>query len=298
MFVTTHFITRRISMISLTLLLFFTTCQCLPQLQSGIRNNNNNFRAQEGSQNNNRNQIPSNGPPNGGQRNLEGGFVPSNFGNELVRFPDNVARPVGRGQPQQSPFRNSASDAEIPTQNNRRPNQQTRPPPRPQRPNQQSRPPPRPQRPSRLILPAIRPTTKFTRPEFDVLGRPLIFREIIPEDNDILPDFRGPRPTSSRNRNRNRNQNQNQNRNTTRRPSSRRPQNSNLGPDLRPKLPIFGQPDLILKATEELRNSDVNQNAILSPGTVNAGVLPLATENEEDQQLGFFPPFNKRIQPK
>lgn len=279
MFVTTHFITYNISMISLTLLLFFTTCQCLPQLQGGTRNNNNNFRVQEGSQNNNRNQIPGNGPPNGGQRNLEGGFVPSNFGNEFVRFPDNVARPVGRRQPQQSPFRNSAPDAEIPIQNSRRPNLQTRPPPRPQR-------------PSRLMLPAIRPPTKFTRPKFDVLGAPLIFREIIPEENDVLPDFRGPRPTSSRNRNRN------QNRNTTRRPNSRRPQNSNLVPDVRPKLPIFGQPDLILKATEELRNSDVNQNAILSPGTVNAGILPLATENEEDQRLGFFPPFNKRIQPK
>merc|ERR1712141_139545 len=63
----------------------------------------------------------------------------------------------------------------------------------------------------------------------------------------------------------------------------------NLGPDLRPKLPIFGQPELILKATEELRNSDVNQNAIIKLGSVNAGVLPLATENEDDQQLGFFP---------
>ena len=29
------------------------------------------------------------------------------------------------------------------------------------------------------------------------------------------------------------------------------------------------------------------------------GVLPLATENEEDQKLGFFPPFNvRKIQPK
>lgn len=282
MFVTTHFIKHNISMISLTLLLlFFTTCQCLPQLQGGTRNNNNNFRVQEGNQNNNRNQITSNGPQNGGQRNLEGGFVPSNFGNEIVvRFPDNVARPVGRRQPQQSPFRTSTPDAEIPTQNSRRPTQQTRPPPRPQR-------------PSRLILPAIRPPTKFTRPEFDVLGMPLIFRDVIPEENEVLPDFRGPRPTSTRNRNRN----QNRNRNNTKRPSSRRPQNSNLGPGLIPKLPIFGHPDFILKATEELRNSDVNQNAILSPGKVNAGVLPLATENE-DQQLSFFPPFNKRIQPK
>ena len=29
------------------------------------------------------------------------------------------------------------------------------------------------------------------------------------------------------------------------------------------------------------------------------GVLPLATENEDDQQLGFFPPFNvRKPQPK
>lgn len=275
-------------MISLTLLLLFTTCQCRPQLlqdngnNRNNNNNNNNFRVQEGSQNNNRNQITSNGGP---PRNFEGGFQPSNFGNEfVVRFPDNVDRPVGGRQPQRSPFRNSDSNPENPTQNSRRP-------------NQQSRPLPRPQRPSRLLLPAIPPPTKFTRPEFDVLGEPLIFGQIIPEENDVLPDFRGPRPTSSGNRNRG------QNRNPTRRPNSRRPQNSNLGPTVRPKLPIFGQPDLILKATEELRNSDVNQNAILPSGTVNAGILPLATEDEEDQKLGFFPPFNTprsrmKIQPK
>ena len=94
---------------------------------------------------------------------------------------------------------------------------------------------------------------------------PLIFGVITAEENDVLPDFRGPRPISSGNRNRN------PNRNTTRRPNNRRPQNSNLGPNVRPNLPIFGRPDLILKATEELRNSDVNQNAILPSGTVNAG---------------------------
>ena len=89
MVVTTHFSPHDIMMISLTLLLLFTTCQCLPQILQGDNNNrnnnNNNFRVQEGSQTNNRNQITSNsGPP----RNFEGGFQPSNFGNEfVVRFP-------------------------------------------------------------------------------------------------------------------------------------------------------------------------------------------------------------------
>ena len=89
MFVKIQFITRNISIISLTFWLLFETCQCLPQLQGGVRNINNDFRGQEGRQNNNRNSITTNRPPNRGQRVLEGGFVPSDFGNELrnVKFP-------------------------------------------------------------------------------------------------------------------------------------------------------------------------------------------------------------------
>ena len=89
MLVTTHFITNNLSMFSLTLLLLLcATCQCLPQAQ-GRGRNNNNPRGQEDRQNNNRNPITSNRPNNRGQRILEGGFVPSNFGSELrnVRFP-------------------------------------------------------------------------------------------------------------------------------------------------------------------------------------------------------------------
>ena len=91
MFVTTHSIRNNLSMFSLTLflLLLCTTCRCLPQSQVGGRNNNNNLRGQEGRQNNNRNPISSNRQSDRGQRILEGGFVPSNFGNEVrnVRFP-------------------------------------------------------------------------------------------------------------------------------------------------------------------------------------------------------------------
>lgn len=327
MFVTTNSIRNNLSMFSLTLflLLLCTTCRCLPQPQGSGRNNNNNLRGQENRQNNNRNPIPSNRQSNTGQRILEGGFVPSNFGSELrnVRFPDNVARPVGRRQPQRSPFRNSGTPTENPIQNERQPNAQTnlqngrrpnaqnsvqnRRPPSAQnnvqngrRPNSQNngqngrrpsqtRDRPTPQRTPRLLLPAIPIRSKYTGPIFDVRGNPLIFKDVVPEPGDLLPDFRD--PTGSRNRG--------QNIRTTNQPGNRRPNNSNLGPELRPKLPIFGQPDLILKATEELRNSDVNQNAIIPSGAVNAGVLPLATENEEDQKLGFFPPFNvRKIQPK
>ncbi len=47
----------------------------------------------------------------------------------------------------------------------------------------------------------------------------------------------------------------------------------------------------IIKATEELRNRDVNQNSLVDPGSVNAGVLPLAFENENPSALGLFPPL-------
>lgn len=247
---------------------------------------------------------------------------------------DGTNRPVGRRGPQQSPFRSTSSNTEIANSNTRRPNGEirgqngrtanptrNRPQPQPTR----NRPEPQPsksrpqtQRNPRVLLPAIPISFKYTRPTFDVLGKPLVFKEITPEQGDVLPDFRDPKGTRNRGNNRK---------------TTRRPKTSNLGPDLRPKLPIFGQPDLILKATEELRNSDVNQNAIISLGKVNAGkrvnqklflrgdviythetmihiiniylhllfpgVLPLATENEQDQQLGFFPPFNvRKIQPK
>jgi len=303
MFVTTHLNKNNLSVCSFTLflLLLCATCQCLPQSQGSGRNNNNNLRGQEGRQNNNRNPITSNRQTNRGQRILEGGFVPSNFGSEVrnVRFPDNVARPVGRRQPQSSPFRNSetttnnlAQDGRRPNaqnnvQNGRRPNSQ-RNAQNTRRPNQ-TRVPQTPQRSPRVLLPAVPVRSKYTRPVFDVRGDPLIFKDVVAEEGDLLPDFRD--PTGSKNRG--------QNTRTTRRPRNRRPNNSNLGPDLRRKLPIFGQPDLILKATEELRNSDVNQNAIIPLGAVNAGVLPLAVESEEDQRLGFFPPFNvRKIQPK
>jgi len=282
---TTNQFNKKLNLISLTLFyLLCSTCQCLPQLQGSAATRNNNLRGQEGRRNNNRDSITTNRPTNRGQRILEGGFVPSNFGNEIrnVRFPDNVARPVGRRLPQQSPFRNSGSNA---APNGRRPNGG----PRAQndrRPNS-ARARPEPKRQPRVLLPAVPITFKYTRPRFDVLGKPLVFKEAVPEEpseGDVLPDFRDPKGTRNRSKNKK---------------TTRRPKNSNLGPDLRPKLPIFGQPDLILKATEELRNSDINQNAIISLGKVNAGVLPLATENEDDQQLGFFPPFNiRKIQPK
>jgi len=293
---------NKFNLISLTLLWLFSTCQCLPQLQGSAATRNNNLRGQEGRRNNNRDSIATNRPANRGQRILEGGFVPSNFGNELrnVRFPDDTNRPVGRRGPQQSPFRTTSSNTEIANQNVRRPNGEirgqngratnpTRNRPQPQ--STRNRPEPqsskrRPQtlRNPRVLLPAIPISFKYTRPTFDVLGKPLVFKEIAPDQGDVLPDFRDPKGTRNRGNSRK---------------TTRRPKTSNLGPDLRPKLPIFGQPDLILKATEELRNSDVNQNAIISLGKVNAGVLPLATENEQDQQLGFFPPFNvRKIQPK
>ena len=65
-----------------------------------------------------------------------------------------------------------------------------------------------------------------------------------------------------------------------------RPPNSNLGPDLQPRLPNFD----ILRATEVLRSRDQNQKSLVSPGVVNAGILPLAFENP-NSDLGLFPPL-------
>jgi len=335
----TQFIICNVPIISLTLLLVISTCQCLPQLQSAGRNNNNNFGGQEGRprNNDNNNRLPittTNRPRNRGQRILEGGFVPSNFGNDLglVRFPDGTSRPVGRGQPQRSPFR--LSDAKTPApvqnvrrpkadpnlQNQRRPDNTRQPSGQPQlspfrlsdamipdpvknvrrpkvnpnlqdqrRPDNTRQQPSLPQRRPRLFQPALPVPFKYTRPRFDVLGNPIRFKTVVADNEESLPDFRDPTGTKNRD----------PNQKAAQSPGFRRPNNSNLGPDLRPKLPIFGQPELILKATEELRNSDVNQNAIIKLGSVNAGVLPLATENEDDQQLGFFPPFNiRKPQPK
>ena len=105
-----------------------------------------------------------------------------------------------------------------------------------------------------------------------MLGNPLVFKEIVPDEVDVLPDFRDPKGTRNRG---------------TNKETSRRPRPSNLGPDLRPKLPIFGQPDLILKATEELRNSDINQNAIISLGKVNAGKYMCQRKNVFIVKLSF-----------
>jgi len=67
-----------------------------------------------------------------------------------------------------------------------------------------------------------------------------------------------------------------------------RPPNSNLGPDLQPRLPNFKNVD-ILRATEVLRSRDKNKDIFVNPGQVNAGILPLAFENPSN--LGLFPPL-------
>ena len=180
----------------------------------------------------------------------------SNLQNQ--RRPDNTRQPSG--QPQLSPFR--LSDAMIPDQvkNVRRPkvNPNLQDQRRPDNTRQQ---PSLPQRRPRLFQPALPVPFKYTRPRFDVLGNPIRFETVVADNEESLPDFRDPTGTKNRE----------PNQKATQSPGFRRPNNSNLGPDLRPKLPIFGQPELILKATEELRNSDVNQNAIIKLGSVNAG---------------------------
>ena len=61
-----------------------------------------------------------------------------------------------------------------------------------------------------------------------------------------------------------------------------------MGPDLQPRLPNFGNVD-ILRATEVLRSRDKDKDIFVDPGQVNAGILPLAFENPSN--LGLFPPL-------
>lgn len=125
-------------------------------------------------------------------------------------------------------------------------------------------------------LPPVSAPRLFVRPEFDLFGNPIVFGLVVPE-NEELPDFgkRQGRPMAD---------------GKAKTPRPKAPPKTNLGPDLRPRLPVFGQPDAILRATEELRSRDVNQASIVPVGVVNAGVLPLA-KSKEEKNLGFFPPF-------
>ena len=114
------------------------------------------------------------------------------------------------------------------------------------------------ERPNRR-LPGRSAPSLFVRPEFDVFGNPITFDIIIPE-NEELPDFKRRRPAPK----------------------------TNLGPDLKPRLPVFGQPDAILKATEELRNRDVNQESIVPLVAVNAGKLQTKTLNANAFNTNIF----------
>jgi hypothetical protein len=224
-------------------------------------------------------------------RQLQGGFKPITG----QRFPDGVVRPVRQQQQDRRP-RPPPRQTQQPQQPAARPQQRPRPreqqgprqpaaqPVRPrQGPTNRRRPNnnqqrPQGQKPSNSAFnPARAPASLFVRPEFDVWGNPIAFEQIIANEEEFLPDFRKPRPGKRPNK----------------RPSSgiRRPP-GNLGPDLQQRLPIFGQPDMILQATEELRSRDVNQASILPFGVANAGILPLAHHSTvKPEDLGLFPPF-------
>jgi len=221
------------------------------------------------------------------QRQFQGGFRPL----ASVRFRDDDSGDLAnrRQQRQQGQLPPPRRRRPEPDQLSRRP--PPPPPPRrrplePVQPVRDIRPQAAPRRPEsagarpespasgpRRPLPATEASRSashlFVRPEFDVFGNPITFKIIVPE-NEELPDFRK-RPG-------------------TKRPRITRPK-TNLGPDLRPRLPVFGQPDAILQATEELRSRDLNHESIVPLGPVNAGVLPLAGPSDDANDLGLFPPF-------
>jgi len=225
------------------------------------------------------------------QRQFQGGFRPINA---LNRFPGDAGQDADRFPPPPPP----------PRPDRRRPDQQTRSQQPARRPKQSQRPRPPPplspvqpardtrQRPSRPRSPppARRPSSNqreaaavdelpvanafsapslFVRPEFNVFGNPIMFDPPMIDEEEELPDFRRAKP------------------------KQRKRPKTNLGPDLRPRLPVFGQPDAILEVTEELRSNDVNHETFVPLGVVNAGVLPLAVpeESKEPKSLGLFPPF-------
>merc|ERR1712018_803844 len=61
------------------------------------------------------------------------------------------------------------------------------------------------------------------------------------------------------------------------------------------------RPNDILTRTQRLKSLTSSRNSIISAGTRNAGILPLAIEQREDQKSfltkSFFPPFQKRNRP-
>eukprot|EP00095_Tigriopus_kingsejongensis_P003127 maker-scaffold438_size171652-snap-gene-0.32 protein:Tk03127 transcript:maker-scaffold438_size171652-snap-gene-0.32-mRNA-1 annotation:"hypothetical protein HMPREF1624_04291" len=59
------------------------------------------------------------------------------------------------------------------------------------------------------------------------------------------------------------------------------------------RLPAFGQTDLILKATAELRERDRNQESFIDLQASNAGLLPLAFEIPS--ALDLFPPLSPAL---
>ena len=133
--------------------------------------------------------------------------------------------------------------------------------------------PRRPNTPTAALGPAFAPPNLYVAPVFDEFGNSLTpvedYQDYIEYDDyeEYSDDYEDPEPV---------------------RPRLPRPPNSNLGPDLQPKLPNFNNVD-ILDATEDLRSRDKNQISFLNPGEVNAGILPLAFENPT--ALNLFPPL-------
>lgn len=110
--------------------------------------------------------------------------------------------------------------------------------------------------------PSVQPPQYYVRPEFDFSGSPLTFDDVKSEsDRNRTPVF-----VESK-------------------------QEETTG---RPRLPVFIELDTIFRTTEEFRNQDVDQENFISPGLVNAGVLPLASK-DDNPDLVEFPPF-KRLQ--
>lgn len=130
--------------------------------------------------------------------------------------------------------------------------------------------------PTSALSPAYAPPNLYIAPVFDEFGNTLNsiedYQDYIEYDDyeEYSDDYEDPLPPRPS------------------RPRLPRPPNSNLGPDLQPKLPNFNNVD-ILDATEALRSRDKNQISILNPGEVNAGILPLAFENPT--ALNLFPPL-------
>lgn len=147
-------------------------------------------------------------------------------------------------------------------------------------------------------LPMLPIASKYIRPQFDVFGRPLAFRNSSSQTETPQNIKRQPKSLED--------QNIDININSSEHLKKTDPTDSKLLLKLRNKKLSLRQQYVILKRTLDIireykRNRNAKQAWIVSSGAKNAGALPLADKQAGEESLfvknSIFPPFNIRSQP-